>query len=147
LKDQYGGKAESMKAAPAAESSNRAQEGAPEMRLMKKNRSFERSSDGAAPAATGRAAGTPAGLALPQVAVRLIVDDPSAAPALIREAVSRSGGSITEEQGPAGHRLTIRIPAARQTELLERLQRLGRIVERPAPPPAGTQLLELTIQW
>jgi hypothetical protein len=75
------------------------------------------------------------------------VNDPANAPALIREAVIRSGGSITEEREPADQRLTAHIPAARQAELLERLQRLGRIVERPAASTAGTHLLELTIQW
>jgi len=144
LKDQYGGKAESMKTAPAAEPSNRTRETAPEMKQIKKSRSLEFGSDSAAPAAAGRAAGAPAG---PQAVVRLSVNDPTTAPALIREAVARSGGSITEEQGPAVRRLTVRIPAAQQTELLERLQRLGRIVERPPAAPSGAQLLELTIQW
>jgi len=114
---------------------------------MKKSRSLERSSDVAAPAAMDRASGAPAGLALTPVVVRLQVNDPATAAALIRKAVARSAGSITEEPAPAGHRLTIRIPANRQAELLERLLELGRIMERPAQPPAGTQLLELTIQW
>jgi hypothetical protein len=147
LKEQSGGKAESMKTVPTAESAIRARETAPEQKMMKKNRSPERSSDAAAPAAMDRASGAPAGLALTPVVVRLQVYDPATAAALIRKAVARSAGNITEEQAPAVHRLTIRIPANRQPELLERLQELGRITERPAPPPAGTQLLELTIQW
>jgi anti-sigma factor RsiW len=147
LKDQSAGKAESMNAAPAAEFSNRVLETMPELKQMKKSRSLERSSDAAAPAAAGRAAGTPPGLAAPQFLVRLNVNDPANAPALIREAVIRSGGSITEERVPAGQRLTARIPAARQSELLERLQQIGRIVEHPAASTAGTHLIELTIQW
>lgn len=146
LKDQYGGKSETLKAAPAAESSSRV-EAAPEMKLMNKSRSLERSSDVAAPAAMERASGAPVGLALTPVVVRLQVNDPATAAALIRKAVARSAGSIMEEQAPAGHRLTIRISANRQSELLERLQELGRILERPAPPPAGAQLLVLTILW
>jgi hypothetical protein len=75
------------------------------------------------------------------------VDAPQAAPALIREALLRSGGTIVEEPGPSLQRLKARIAAARLNELLQRLERLGRITERPATPPAGTQLLELTVQW
>ena len=145
-KDQNGGKSESMKAAPAAESYNRALEAVPEMK-MKSSRKLERSSDATAPTTAGSAAGAVVDRALPQTMVRLSVNDPSAAPALIREAVSRSGGSITEESGLSVHRLKARIPAERQSELLVRLQQLGRIVERPVTAPAGTQLLEITIKW
>lgn len=142
-KDQYYGKAESLKAAPAAESSNRAQEAAPEMK-KKGSRSLERSGDSATAV---RTEGAPAALALPPVMVRLSVADPSAAPELIREAVLRCNGSIMKAQGPTGRRITARIPAARQGELLERLQRLGRIVEGPAASPPGTLLIEMVIQW
>lgn len=145
-RDQQDGKAETMKAAPAAETSNRALETAPEKK-MKGSRSLEHQSDSAVPAAAGRAAGAPAGPALPQAMVRLNVDDPQAAPAMIREAVFRSGGTVVEEPVPSVQRLKVRIPAARQRELLERLQWLGRITERPTLPPGGAQLLEITIQW
>ena len=146
LRDQQGDKTEPMKAAPAAESYNRALEVAPE-RKMKSSRSAERQADTAAPAAAGRTAGAPAGMALPQALVRLNVDDPAAAAAVIREALLRSGGEIVNERDVTGRRLTVRLPAARQKELLERLERLGRITERPVPPPASAQVLELTIQW
>jgi len=146
FRDQQGGKAESMKVTPAAESSNRSLERAPEGK-SNGSRSDERQRDAAAPAPAGRAAGAPSTLSLPQAMVRLNVDDPSAAPALIREALLRSGGTITEEPGTPGRRLKARIPAARQDELLQRLERLGRIVERPATTPPGAQLLELTIRW
>jgi len=144
-KEPYGGKAESLKVAPRAESSNRAREAAPE--LNRKGRSLERMNDMAAPAASSRAADAPAAPALPQGMLRLDMADPSTAPALIRETLLRCGGSITEEPDPSRHRITVRIPAARLGELLQRLEGLGRITERPAAPPAGTQLLELTIQW
>jgi len=146
--EQYGGKAEALKVAPRSESANRAQEAASEMK-KKSIRSPDRMSDTAAPApaAAGRAASAPAALALPQAVVRLDVADPSAAPGLIRAAVIRCGGNITEEPSPSGHRITARIPATRQGELLERLQQLGRIVERPAPSPAGMALIEMVIQW
>ncbi len=145
-RDQQGGKAESMKAAPAAESSNRALEALPEKK-MKGSRSLERRADEAVPAAAGRADGAPAGPALPRSVVRLSVDDPTTAPSMIREALLRSGGTVNDESGFSGRRIRGRIPAGRQDELLQRLERLGRISERPATPPAGTQLLDLTIQW
>ena len=144
FKDQPGGKAEALRAAPAAESNIRIQETPPEKKA-KSSRSLERMSDTSAP--VGRAAGAPAGIPLPQIMVRLNVNDPIAAPDLIREAVARCGGSITEDQSSSRQRLKARIPAERQQELLNHLQRLGKLVERPAPPPAGAQLLELTIQW
>jgi hypothetical protein len=136
-RDQYGGK---------AESSNSTQEVAPEMKL-KSRRGAERQSDAAAPAAAGRIVDTPAGLALPQAVVVLNVNDPTAAPALIREALLRSGGEILEERDPTARRLKVRITPDRIHELLTRLERLGRITERPVTPPAGAQLLELTVQW
>ena len=131
-RDQDGGKAETMKAAP-------------EMKL-KSSRSPEHGSDAAAPAAAGRAVGAPAGSILPQAVVRLSVDDSSAAPAMIRETVLRSGGTVVDERELTGRRLRVRIPAVRQHELLDRLERLGRIMARP-DLPSGAELLELTIQW
>jgi hypothetical protein len=146
FRDQYAGRVESMKAAPAAESYNRALEAEPEMKL-KSSRSADRHSDAAAPAAASRAAGAPEGRALPQAMVRLNVNDPTAAPAMIREALLRSGGTVVDELVFPERHLKARIPAARQNELLERLERLGKIVKRPAIAPAGALLLELTIQW
>lgn len=141
-KDGYGNKAEAIKAAPAAESSNRSLEAAREMKSKS-----SRSSDSAAPPVAGRSAGAPAASALPQAEVRMQVINPETAPAMIREAILRSGGSITKVHGPPGQRLTLRIPATRQGELLERLQQLGRLTARPAAPPAGAAFLEMTIQW
>jgi hypothetical protein len=146
FKDQFVGKAESVKTVPAVESANRVQEARPEKK-MKSSHRLESNSDAAAPAATGRAAGAPTGMTLPQATVRLSVDNPSTAPAMIREAVFRAGGSIVEEQDAPSHRFKIHIPAARHLELIERLQRLGNVVERTVSPSAGTQLLEVTIQW
>jgi hypothetical protein len=79
--------------------------------------------------------------------VRLSVADPAGAPALVREAVLRSGGTVLKEQDAPGESLKIRLPAARQHELLGRLEQLGRISERPSSNPGGAGLLEMTIQW
>jgi hypothetical protein len=64
----------------------------------------------------------------------------------LRDAITRFGGTLTEDQS-AQHRFKFRIAAERQKELLDFLQQLGRITERPAPPAAGSVLVELTIQW
>ena len=146
IKDQYGGKAEDMKTAPITESNNRSLEATAEKK-MKISRKLEGSSDAGAPTAADRAAGAPATPALPQMIIRLTAHDSKTAAPLIREAVFNSGGSISEDQGAAALRLTVRVPAARQAELLERLQKLGEITQRPVPPPAGTVLLNMTIQW
>jgi len=145
-RDQQGGKAESMKAAPAAESSNRAPEASPEKKT-KGLRSLERRADEIVPGASGRATGAPAGLTLPQAAVRLSVADPAAAPAAIREALLRSGGTVLEEGAHPVRRIKARLSSARLEELLQRLERLGSIPDRPAPPAPAAALLELTIQW
>jgi anti-sigma factor RsiW len=145
-RDHYGVKAESIKAAPTAESASRSFEAGTEMK-SKSSRGLDRQTDTAAPAAAGRAAGAPSTLALQKVLVRLSVDDPSTAPALIREALIHSGGTIIDERNIAARRLMVRLPAVRQKEFIEELQRLGMVTERPAPPPSGAQLLELTVQW
>jgi hypothetical protein len=139
------GKAEIMKAAPASEVTNRLQDQAPEAK-SKSRRSLESSLDNAFSAAE-RSAAAPAGAALPRQIIRITLHNPEQATSLIRETVSRSGGSIIDDQITSQQRCTIRLPADRQKELLERLKTVGRITERPATPPPGTALVEITIQW
>jgi len=146
LRDQYPAKGDAIKASPSADVFNRALETAPEKKA-KSSRGFELRSHEAAPAATGRMAESQSGSPLPQATVRLSAHDALTAPAAIHEAVRLSGGTIVDEQTSVGQRLKFHIQAARLQELLERLQQLGRIVERPAPPPVNSQMLELTIQW
>ena len=97
-------------------------------------------------APAGQASGKPAAAHLPQLSIRLSLADPTAAPGAIREALLRSGGTIIAESEPQQHRIRARMPAARLDELLQRLERLGRVSERPAPP-AGDREQEVTIQW
>jgi Predicted integral membrane protein (DUF2275)/Putative zinc-finger len=144
-RDRQGGKAESMKAAPTAETRNRAVEAAPEKK-SKNSRSLESQLDQAVPAAVGRVAGAPSAPALPRTVIRLNMDDPAVAPALVREALRSSGGTVVEEPVRSGHWIRARIPVSRLAELLDRLEQSGRITERPTPSP-GAQQLELTIQW
>jgi hypothetical protein len=144
--ERSAGKAETLKSLPSAESFDRVQEASPERRA-KSSRRLEQAGDAPAPAAADRVTAAPAGLALPQVLVRLSVTDPAAAPALVREAVLRSGGTVVNEQDAPGQRLRIHLPAARQHELLERLERLGRISERPAPSYGSAGSVDMTILW
>jgi hypothetical protein len=146
LRDQYSGKSESMKSAPAAESSNLLPESNQELK-KKTGRSIGFSAENAAPAARDRAYGPPAGEVLPQTILRLNIHDSSNAPSLVRDAVIRSGGKIKEDLSATRHRITVRIPTERHGELLDSLQRLGKITERPAPPSPGPAFTEIIIQW
>jgi len=146
LRDLYSGKTESMKSAPAEESSNILPETNRELK-KKTGRSIGFSAENAAPAAHDRAAGTPAGAVPPQTILRLSIHDPSKAPSLIRDAVIRSGGIIKEDLSTARQRITVRIPTERHGELLDSLQRIGRFTERPAPPSPGSASTEIIIQW
>jgi anti-sigma factor RsiW len=143
ITDRFSDKTESLKVAPSPESFTRSEAAAPEKKA-KSIRSFDLRKDAAPPAASGRAISSPAGLALPQVSVRLKVDNPATAPDLIRDALFLSGGSIVAESGQL---LTARIPAKRQIELLQRLEHLGHITERPVPSSSEANMVEVMIQW
>ncbi|NVN91049.1 MAG: DUF2275 domain-containing protein [Desulfuromonadales bacterium] len=83
---------------------------------------------------------------LPHVRLRLSVAAPDLAHETIRQAVNRSGGTPVEEGPPSVRHLKARIPALRLTELVERLERLGKITERPALSESGG-MLEVEIVW
>jgi hypothetical protein len=142
------GKSEAMKAAPAAESSNRALDHATEKKV-KSLRSLDSSNEAAAPAAPAaadRAAGAPAGVPVPRVTFRLTPDNPATAAAAVRDAAIRSGGSIVDERGFPARQLKVRIPVARVQEFQSQLERLGRITEQPVLQ-SGAKVLEVTVQW
>jgi hypothetical protein len=142
------GKSEAMKAAPAAESSNRALDHATEKKA-KSLRSLDSSNEAAAPAAPAaadRATGAPAGVPVPRVTFRLTPDNPATAGTMVRDAAIRSGGSIIEERGLPARQLKVRIPAARVQEFQSQLERLGRITEQPVLQ-SGAKVLEVTVQW
>jgi len=84
---------------------------------------------------------------LPQLRLRLNIAAPATGGDAIRQMVNRSGGTLVEgEQTSSGRHLKARIPAARFTELVERLERLGRITEQPATPDSAG-LVEVDIVW
>jgi hypothetical protein len=101
---------------------------------------------GAPPAPAGRSVGRQAAQILPQIIIRLDMTDPSGAAGAVREALIRSGAAISDGNEPPRRRITARIPPARVNELLERLERLGRITGRPAVP-SGPPELEVSVQW
>ncbi len=140
----FSGKSEAAKPAPASDVTGRLRDVTSEAK--KSRRSQESNFEYSAPAAE-RAAGAPASPPLPRQTVRMTVHNRELAPALIRDAVSRTGGTISEDLASAQRRYKILLPAERQKELLDRLQVLGRITERPVTPPPGTTTVEMTIQW
>jgi hypothetical protein len=135
-----------MKAAPAAESFDRARDAVSEKKSETATGALRNQAESLSPAAVGRTAGKQVQQSLPQMSIRLSMADPAVAPDAIREALVRCGGYIIDESDVQRNRIRGRIPAARIDELLQRLERLGRLAERPSPPP-GAQLLEVTIQW
>jgi hypothetical protein len=87
-----------------------------------------------------------AGAAQLRLRIRMSLIDPAAAPGVLREAVARSGGSLIDADHPHPRTLKARIPSLRMDELLEKLGRLGRVVERPQiRDEAG--IVELEIDW
>ena len=138
--------AEPMRAAPAAESYDRARNGLTDKKARSVGGAQSNEAESPAPAAVGRPAMKQAAQALPRMTVRLSPTDPSAAPAAVREALVRSGATVSDDSDLQRRRIKARIPLARVNELLERLERLGRITEHPAAP-SGTAELEVTVQW
>lgn len=91
------------------------------------------------------AAGAPVGAILPHLTIRMSMAAPNQAPVLVREALIRAGGAIIDEPSPPG-RIKARISVSRLAELYERLEKAGKIVERPrSVSSSGTA--EITIYW
>ena len=135
---------ETMRAAPAADSYDHILKAASEKKLD--SAAGASRNEAAQPAPAARSAGKLAKHALPQMTIRMNLADRAAAPDAIREALVRSGGTISDDNELQQHRIKARIPAARSDELLKRLERLGRIDERPVAP-YGISDLEVTVQW
>jgi anti-sigma factor RsiW len=149
-KDEQGvpapGRAEPARAAPAADSWDRSRDAVSEKRQDAAKGVLRNQAESLSPSPAGRSVGRQAQQSLPQMSIRLNLTDPVGAPDAIREVLVRSGGSIADENELQRNRIKARIPAARIDELLQRLERMGRLAERPSPPP-GAQLIEVTIQW
>lgn len=125
---------ESNLSAPPMQSNDRAQEAEPSLRKKSsKGREAEKSES----STVSR---------LPQVRFRLSPHNPAMADDLVRQAINRSGGTLVEGVRPSERHLKTRIPSTRLPELLDRLERLGRITERPALPGPGV-MVEVEIFW
>jgi len=92
------------------------------------------------------ASGAATGTAVPAGRIRLTMTDPASAPGSLREAITRSGGSVMDDRPARSGTIKARIPSQRMNELLELLTRLGTVVERPqARDLAG--MIEIEIAW
>jgi hypothetical protein len=80
--------------------------------------------------------------------ITLAVDDPAAAGGAIEEAVNRLGGRINgHSYSEESHLLIIRIGAQKLPALLDRLERIGTMQERPQLPKGAGGMADLTIRW
>lgn len=80
--------------------------------------------------------------------VTLRVSDPDAAAGAIEQAVTRHGGRISgHAYSGESHLLFIRIEAQRLPGLLDRLGRIGTVLERPHTTAGGGEMVELAIRW
>lgn len=113
-------------------------------RFKSEEPALEKKSFGAADSvkATSEAAGITHSL----IKIRLTLTLPASAPESLRDAVTRSGGLLIDDDHPRPRTIKARIPPPRMDELLENLGHLGKVVER-------TQLLDRTgivvleIEW
>lgn len=80
--------------------------------------------------------------------INLVVDDPAAAGGAIEQAVTRLGGRISgHSYSEESHLLIIRIGAHKVPALLDRLERIGTIQEKPHSPKGAGDMVDLTIRW
>jgi len=107
---------------------------------------LRKESEAIAPSPVSRGAADSAVKILPQLFLRLTVPDPSSANREISAASIRSGAKIIEETSSVPNRIRIRIPAAKMSELLEQLDRIGRLSERPKLKSTAEEL-EVTVEW
>jgi hypothetical protein len=99
------------------------------------------------PAALRDTVASGAGVTQPQLKIHLRLTIPAAtATDALKEALGRSGGALVVNEPPREHIIKARIPAARLAELLERLERCGRITGRPELRSAAG-VVELEIDW
>lgn len=130
---------------PASEAFDRVLEAAPGMRKKAAKEESTRAFERAAPAPAGRAVGS-AGKYLPRLSLRLEISDRSKAAENVRAAAIRSGAAIIEEADYSANLVRIQVPSNRITELLENLNRVGRVTDL-SPLPDAKQVLDVTIRW
>jgi anti-sigma factor RsiW len=102
--------------------------------------------DSAGAASSQKAAGSAPDLNVTVVRVRMKFTTPAEAPTTLREMIARSGGSLIEERSGQPNRIKARLHSPRLRELLDHLERLGKIVDRPQQPDT-TGIIEIEISW
>jgi pyruvate/2-oxoglutarate dehydrogenase complex dihydrolipoamide acyltransferase (E2) component len=95
---------------------------------------------------TSETAGARPELNRPLVRIRMTFANPAEAATTLREMVIRSGGSLDDEHPLQPNTLKARLPASRLREFLTRLERIGRIIDRPQPPDT-TGSINMEIRW
>jgi hypothetical protein len=71
---------------------------------------------------------------------------PASAPGTIREALVRSGGTVVEDDTLPPEIIRARLPSGRMDELLERLGRLGTVLDQPRTRDLP-EVVEIKISW
>jgi hypothetical protein len=80
--------------------------------------------------------------------IALVVEDPAAAAEVIEESVTRLGGRINgHSYRDESHLLIIRIGTRKVPSLLDRLERIGTMLDRPQLPMGAGETVDLTIRW
>lgn len=95
-----------------------------------------------------RGKGVPATQSVAKEEITLRVDDPDAASVKIEDAVTHYGGKIKGHSDSGDiHLLIIRIGSDKYARLLDRLGRIGTILERPQHAPNAAGTVEVIIKW
>ncbi len=141
-----GAPAAPLRSAPTEESAGRLKDLAPERARKAFKGTLRNEAESPAPSPTGSTMGKQAAEPNPAGTIRLALDNPDTPPDRVREAVTRSGGTITSDRSQPPRSFRIRIAADRLPELLRRLELLGRITERTVPQ-ADSRQIEVTVTW
>ena len=128
--------------APGGQAARKSQKALAPMNVDGGSSGYDRAKAESAPGATGTAAGA----AAPAARIRLVMADPASAPEALGEAVTRAGGSVTDDRSGRPNTLKARIPAHRMNDLLALLARLGSVVERP-PAKGAPGMVDIEIIW
>jgi len=132
----------SVQPSPGGSAAKKAKEGGAPMSKDLDAGGYNKAPSESARGASGAATGT----AGPTVRIRLTLTDPASAPGSLREAITRSGGSVIDNRPARPGTIKARIPSQRMNELLESLARLGTVAERPQAKDLSG-MVEIEIAW
>lgn len=99
-------------------------------------------------ATAGESLSVPGGGPTGKGEITLVVDDPESAGGAIEETVTRLGGRINgHSSSEESHLLIIRIGVQKVAVLLDRLERIGTVQEKPQISKGAGGTVDLTIKW